>query len=201
MSDTKLKPRSKRKGAETKAKIIAIAMDLFQRKGFAAVGLNELCAQGDLPKGSLYFHFPNGKNDIAVAVINGAKDAIGNRIVQIGDTSATRQAFVSALVQEFADGLVNSDYAKGCPVATLALEMGAQEPDITAAISQCYGHWQKLVAERLVVFGVADDKAPDLAQFCFCALEGALILARTQKSLQPLEQTKNQLNLILGLEQ
>ncbi|MCF4097726.1 TetR/AcrR family transcriptional regulator [Maritalea mediterranea] len=193
MSTKQTTPRRKRKGETTKSKLTAIAMDLFQRKGFVAVGLNELCQAGDLPKGSIYYHFPKGKNDIAIAVVNRAKNEIGKAILQAGAAADSKEAFIAALVQGFAQSLIQSEFEKGCPVSTLALELSAQEAEIAAAISDCYAYWQGLVAERLVRFGEQPEVAAQLAQFSFCALEGALILARTQKSLHPLEQVQQHL--------
>ncbi|AVX05358.1 HTH-type transcriptional regulator LmrA [Maritalea myrionectae] len=197
MSTKQTTPRRRRKGETTKSKLTTIAMDLFQRKGFVAVGLNELCAAGDLPKGSIYYHFPKGKNDIAIAVVEQAKQVIGEGIRQAGAASDSLDSFIAALVQGFAQNLVQSDYEKGCPVSTLALELSAQEAEIGAAISACYVHWQSLAADRFIAFGMDEQKANELAQFSFCALEGALILARTQKSLQPLERVQYHLSKYL----
>ncbi|WP_051213238.1 TetR/AcrR family transcriptional regulator [Maritalea myrionectae] len=193
MSTKQTTPRRKRKGETTKSKLTAIAMDLFQRKGFVAVGLNELCSAGDLPKGSIYYHFPKGKNDIAIAVVEQAKQEIGDAIQQAGAAADSKESFVAAVVQGFAHILVQSDFEKGCPVSTLALELSAQDADIASAISQCFDHWQTLVTDRLIRFGEQPDTAEQLAQISFCALEGALILARTQKSLHPLERVQQHL--------
>ena len=70
----------KTKGEQTREKLIAVAADLFHRRGYHAVGLNEICAAGELPKGSVYYHFPKGKEEIAVAVIDVSKEQIANDI-------------------------------------------------------------------------------------------------------------------------
>lgn len=189
--------RPKRKGETTKSKVVSIAMDLFQRRGFAAVGLNELCAEGNVPKGSIYYHFPNGKNDIAIAVVAKAQAEIGDAIQLAGKAAGSVDEFISLIVDGFAQNLTRSDFEKGCPVSTLALELSAQEADIASAISDCYDHWQQIVAVRLADFGLEEKSAKDLAQFSFCALEGALILARTQRSLTPLQRTHHHLSIYL----
>ena len=53
----------------TPDKLIDTMIDAMQRKGLHGVGLNELLAAADAPKGSLYHHFPNGKTELSVAAI------------------------------------------------------------------------------------------------------------------------------------
>ncbi len=154
--------------------------------------LKETC-----PKGSIYYHFPNGKNDIAIAVVAKAQAEIGDAIELAGKAAESVDEFISLIVDGFAQNLTQSNFEKGCPVSTLALELSAQETDIASAISDCYDHWQQIVAVRLGDFGLEEKSAKDLAQFSFCALEGALILARTQRSLTPLQRTHHHLSIYL----
>ena len=62
----------------TRDKLIDTMIDALQRKGLHGVGLNELLAAADAPKGSLYHHFPNGKTELAVAAI----ERVGQRAEQ-----------------------------------------------------------------------------------------------------------------------
>ena len=60
----------------TRERLIAAMSDLLERRGFHGVGLSELLAQAQAPKGVLYHHFPGGKTALAVAAI----EAIAARI-------------------------------------------------------------------------------------------------------------------------
>jgi TetR/AcrR family transcriptional repressor of lmrAB and yxaGH operons len=59
----------------TRERILATASGLFQRQGYHATGLNQVLAEGKAPKGSLYFHFPRGKEQLAL---------LGARLVATG---------------------------------------------------------------------------------------------------------------------
>src|SRR3546814_14245285 len=45
---------------------------LMSRRGYAGVGLNEIVEKSGAPKGSLYHHFPEGKEQLAVAALDWA---------------------------------------------------------------------------------------------------------------------------------
>jgi TetR/AcrR family transcriptional regulator, lmrAB and yxaGH operons repressor len=51
---------------DTRERVIQTAAGLFRAQGYHATGLNQVLAEGGLPKGSLYFHFPGGKEQLAV---------------------------------------------------------------------------------------------------------------------------------------
>ncbi|WP_333696765.1 TetR/AcrR family transcriptional regulator, partial [Phaeobacter italicus] len=59
---------------ENRDKLIRTASRLFRSKGYDGVGLKEILAAADLPKGSLYYHFPGGKVELADAATRWAGD-------------------------------------------------------------------------------------------------------------------------------
>ena len=67
-----------RKGDVTRAKMLEAAAMLFEREGYSGAGLNAILDQSAAPRGSLYFHFPGGKEELAIAAIemSGAKLAV-----------------------------------------------------------------------------------------------------------------------------
>nr|WP_052477751.1 ScbR family autoregulator-binding transcription factor [Kibdelosporangium sp. MJ126-NF4]CEL13699.1 Transcriptional regulator, TetR family [Kibdelosporangium sp. MJ126-NF4]CTQ99385.1 Transcriptional regulator, TetR family [Kibdelosporangium sp. MJ126-NF4] len=58
----------KHTGATTRGNLVAAAAVLFDRDGFAAASLQEVCDRAEVTKGALYCHFPS-KNALALAVI------------------------------------------------------------------------------------------------------------------------------------
>ena len=57
------------KTPDTRARIVLAGMRLFRKHGFHGVGINDVLTLANAPKGSLYHHFPQGKQAIGVAVI------------------------------------------------------------------------------------------------------------------------------------
>lgn len=58
-----------KKKQDTKEIILQCATRLFQRQGYNGTGLNQIIEESGAPKGSIYYHFPNGKEEIAVESI------------------------------------------------------------------------------------------------------------------------------------
>lgn len=50
--------RWERRKEETKKKIIAVAMDLFERQGFDKTSMEQIADEADIAKGTLYNYFP-----------------------------------------------------------------------------------------------------------------------------------------------
>ena len=54
---------------ETRGLILNTAAVLFRNKGYHATGLNEIIRESGAPKGCLYYHFPQGKEQLAQEAI------------------------------------------------------------------------------------------------------------------------------------
>ena len=52
--------------------LVKTMQSALQSKGLHGVGLNEILKTAGLPKGSLYYHFPGGKEELALAAIANA---------------------------------------------------------------------------------------------------------------------------------
>lgn len=55
--------------ADTRSRLTSAMLVALQERGFHGVGLNELLKEAGGPKGVLYYHFPGGKSELAVASI------------------------------------------------------------------------------------------------------------------------------------
>jgi len=166
---------------------------LLRRQGYTGTGLNEIVARSGAPKGSLYFHFPGGKEELAVAAMARAGEQLGAAITTILASTEDLGEALGGIVDALADGLEASQYRDGCPIATVTLEAaGGSEPvrDTAAAV---FDAWLAALQERLVRSGLAPAAARRRALLVLSALEGALILARAQHDLAPLTAVREEL--------
>lgn len=176
----------KSKGEITREKLTFVAADLFHEKGYHAVGLNEICAVGELPKGSVYYHFPEGKEQIAVAVIEAAKHQVAADLHDATSSAKSLEEFIDLLLARFAQNLEQSDFNKGCPITTINLEMAGTSDAIRAACADAFEHWIGLCTGVFRDADIANKKAHELAELLYASIEGAMILARAQRDVSPI---------------
>ncbi|MEU7628925.1 TetR/AcrR family transcriptional regulator [Nocardia sp. NPDC049220] len=181
------------KGTETRGKLVDAARRLVEQGGYYGAGLNQILATSGAPRGSLYFHFPGGKDELVAEAIALSGREITALIDAIppGDTAAA----ATALLTLFGDRLEASDWQQGCPVATVALDVAAANDQIQTECAAAYAAWEQALRIRLRADGRAD--ADDLAVTLLAMAEGALLLARTQRSREPLERVARTIRALL----
>ncbi len=176
-------------GTATRDKLVAVAGDLFQRQGYTGTGLNQILAEGELPRGSLYFHFPGGKEAIGVAAIAAGRDQVMDLLTMAGAEAVSLPDFLQRCAAGFSWLLQHSNYTKGCPVTAIALEMADKSEAIRLASQQAFTAWQQALADRFIGFGLAQSEAGRFATVALASFEGALTLSRTLRSTAPLQLT------------
>lgn len=169
--------------------MIATAAELFQRDGYHGTSWRGLVEAAGTPWGSAHHYFPGGKDELAVATI--AYDAeeiaafIGKCFARCDDPADAIEAWFAAAAKT----LRRSGYRLGCRVATVTLETVPDSPTITAAIRAAFDGWQRILVEQLVGSGLTKPAATQLALLALVSLEGALILARVRRDVDPLQLT------------
>lgn len=155
--------------------------DLMEAGGYFAAGLNQVLATSQAPRGSLYFHFPGGKDQLVTESLSAA----GAEIMNILDGLPGKDAadFVDRLFGAFGDRIETSAWQKGCPVATVALEVAGTNDAIQEVCSSAYTGWEKVLANRFAEYGC--DNAERLASATLAIAEGAMLLARAHRSREP----------------
>jgi TetR/AcrR family transcriptional repressor of lmrAB and yxaGH operons len=141
-------------------------------------------AASGAPKGSLYFHFPGGKEALAAEAVDRAGAAYGRGIQAALDRGRPVGETIRRLAKGMAAGLEATEYECGCPIATVALDSAATSNPIAAAASGAFGDWTARLAAWLDAAGVPD--ADGEAMLVLAALEGALILSRARRDTAPL---------------
>ena len=142
------------RGAATRQRLIAATAELIEAGGYRATGLLQVVARSGAPRGSLYFHFPGGKEELAAQAVAASAGALSQLIARELESDAPTAVAVAGLIDALADRLEGSGWSHGCPVATVALEVSADEPTLGAACRDAYVDWQALLAERLVRDGL-----------------------------------------------
>lgn len=175
-----------KKGDKTKARMLETARQLFQRQGYHATGLNQILSESQCPKGSLYFHFPGGKEELASKSIDISSDLLEHQKELLLSQASSFSEAMAWVCGIFIAQLEDSDFESGCPVASLTMEMASNSEKIQKACWGYYTRWVEAVQDLLVHFGVEQSESKELATFILSSVEGALLLCQAQQSKEPL---------------
>lgn len=186
-----------RRGDVARAKLLSTTAELLHRQGYAATGLNQILESSGAPKGSLYFHFPGGKEELVATALAMAATGLTSALEMLLASASTPATAITAVLAFFRQQLESSKFEKGCPIATVTLEQAASSDPLQAACAVAYARWQSLIEERLVRDGFATTHARDLANLILSTIEGALIVSRAHRDLGPLERAGRELIRIL----
>jgi TetR/AcrR family transcriptional repressor of lmrAB and yxaGH operons len=172
------------KGERTRRKLVDATAALLRRQGYHATGLSDIVAESGAPRGSLYFYFPGGKDELARAALLESSAAWRARL-----DAATRDVrdlgeAIDATVTLLAEDLEASGWDNGCPVAAVALESTSDL--VRQTVAEHFETWLGVLTDRLAALGVPAAAARQLATVALSAVEGALLLARVTRSRQPL---------------
>lgn len=172
------------KGERTRKKLVDATAALLRRQGYHATGLSDIVAESGAPRGSLYFYFPNGKDELARAALLESTAAWRARVDAATAGARDLGEAIDAVVALLADDLEASGWDNGCPVAAVALESTSEL--VRQTVQEHFESWLAAVAGRLTALGVPPEPARGLATVTLSAFEGALLLARVSRSREPL---------------
>jgi TetR/AcrR family transcriptional repressor of lmrAB and yxaGH operons len=171
--------------SDTRDRLISTTGRLLRRQGYAATGLNQVVGEADAPKGSMYFHFPGGKEELAAAAVDRFADAMTARLVEVLERAPTVADAVSDLFDSYIAYMARVDFRDGCAVATVALDEAATHDLLGAAASRALRSWVDTLAGALEAEGRRRDEAHGLATVVIATIEGTVMMSKGERSTEP----------------
>jgi AcrR family transcriptional regulator len=175
--------------------MVASAAVLIRERGVEATSFSDVLVASGAPRGSIYHYFPRGKAQLIEEATRYGTDFVVARMaadVERGDTAAAVRTFGRFYVQI----LRESGYAAGSPVLAAALE-GDRTPRARDAAGEGFREWERLIADSLMRDGLAEEQARALSTLIISSLEGAIVLSRAQRTIEPLERVLDQLDTLI----
>jgi len=177
----------------TRGRIVAQAARLFREQGVTGTGVLAVLAAAGAPRGSLYHHFPGGKEQLVVEALRFEADRVTADVRALMATRPDEATAVRAFAEALAVSLERSGFRLGCPVSTAALELSSQSEAVREVCAQTYADWQGLIAAHAVTVGYDEPAARARAELVLAALEGAMLLARAARDGDVLRRTASSL--------
>jgi TetR/AcrR family transcriptional repressor of lmrAB and yxaGH operons len=188
----------RRKPQSSREAFLRATAELLQRQGYSATAVTEIVARSGAPKGSLYFLFPGGKEELAVAAMTRSGERLRQAIVATLDSGEDLGESLGRLVDAMAAGLEGSSFQDGCPIATVTLEAASGSDAVRDAADGVFATWLEALRARLLAAGLTAEEAERRALLVLAAIEGALILARARRDIGPLTAVRDELIALCG---
>lgn len=165
--------------------LIDAAVELFRARGFEGVGVAELLEKSGAPRGSLYFHFPGGKQEIGVEAVKRVGEVVANQLRGLHESGVDLETFVERVFQETATGISDREYKASCPIAAIAAEMGNANPNLGEAVRAAFAAWEREIKAAATAQGMTEANAAAFASAMLASIEGAMVVSKAQRSVAP----------------
>lgn len=173
----------------TRERMVAGAARLLAQRGLQATSFSEILELTSAPRGSVYHHFPEGKDQLVAAALELVTAQMGKAFAPEPGTSP--EAIVTLFLGLWRGILRHFNFAAGC--AVVAVTVATDSPALLGQVGTVFRGWRGRVATLLEQGGVAPTEAARFGATLIAASEGAVVLSRAEQSLEPFELVAAQL--------
>jgi len=171
---------------DVRANILTAMARLIEKQGYHATGLNEIIRESGAPKGSVYYYFPGGKEQIGAEAILESSRMIAGRLRSMltGDASPARA--VSNFLLGMADNMEQAGFGAGSPLTTASVETAITSEKLNLACREALDGIQSAFSEKFLAGRCGETEAGELALYVTTVVEGAILMSRTYHRVEPL---------------
>lgn len=181
----------------SKDKLIKTASRLFQLQGYHATGLNQITKESGAPKGSLYYYFPDGKEQLALESVQLTAAFVNEQIIDGLSKSSNAVEAIQNFILEMAERFHAEGCKGGVPIASIALETSLISEPLRKACQAAYGNFQQVFTQKLLQSGFEENRAIELGVVINSMIEGAFLLSFTMGNSKPLRLVAKQIPVLL----
>ncbi len=165
--------------------MLLAAVELFSARGYEGVGVAELLQKSGAPRGSLYFHFPGGKQQIGAEVVARVGAEVAARFRGLHDSGVDLDTFIERVFKTTAKESKERSYEASCPMAAIATGFGNADVTLAEAVRGAFDSWEAEISAAAKARGMSEANAAIFASAMMTAMEGAFILSKAQRTSAP----------------
>ncbi|MET3522822.1 MULTISPECIES: TetR/AcrR family transcriptional regulator [unclassified Mesorhizobium] len=169
---------------DTRARILETTGLLLRQRGYHGTSLNDILSASAAPRGSLYFHFPGGKDQLVIEVTRASVAEVTERLGAALAAEDNPAVSVRHIYQSVATMLEENQFSLGCPIAPVVLD--SPTPELAELCRSAFEQWIGLLRQAFVRAGVPERRAQALALLVESSLEGLMVIARATRDHGPL---------------
>jgi AcrR family transcriptional regulator len=167
--------------------MVGAARQLIREHGYHSMALSDVVERSAAPRGSVYYHFPQGKVQVAAEAAEAHTREQVDMINQLAGQASTAEDLVRAYVDHARENMRTADYGRGCAIAPLVIEVGESSAELGAASRRAFFLVVETLTLQFVVRGMDDSRARELAHAAVAGVQGAMVTARALRSLEPFD--------------
>lgn len=168
----------------TKEKILIAASRLFRRQGYHATTLNQISKESNTPRGSVYYYFENGKEQLAQEAILRTgqiiKQRIENALALESDAANAIYTHLSNIADEIEQQKETTDIFS---LVAISREVSDSNAILRKTCEEVYDNWINIFANKIKQSGFSDKEALELAITIQAMIEGAYALMVSQQNV------------------
>jgi TetR/AcrR family transcriptional regulator, lmrAB and yxaGH operons repressor len=174
---------------DSRQKMIETAATLLAMRGLQGTAFSDVLARSGAPRGSIYHHFPEGKDQL----VDAAMALAGDRALRVLDAVDGRPPIeiTAFFLDVWRAVLQRSGLQAGC--AVLAVTVATDSADLLDHAAAIFRAWRARLGDLYVVGGIAPDEAARRAATVVAATEGAVVISRAERSMEHFELVAAQL--------
>ncbi|MBL8530274.1 MAG: TetR/AcrR family transcriptional regulator [Hyphomonadaceae bacterium] len=173
------------KVSSARENLIEAAVQLFGERGYEGVGVAELLARAGAPRGSLYFHFPGGKEQIGAEAVGRVGAEVGARLRALHNSGVDIDTFIDQVFKATAKESKERGFVASCPMAAVASGFGCNDVHLREAVRKAFSAWESEIAAAMEARGMTNKNAESFASALLASMEGAFIVSKAQGSVAP----------------
>jgi len=177
---------------DTRSELLRIGTELINQGGYHATGIDAVLKLAGVPKGSFYHHFKS-KEDFGLEVIDQFTERLEqNLALFLGEEGVPPLERIRNFLENRTARLAQNHFTRGCLIGNLGQEMADLNERFRERLEGAFEMWQRRLAACLQEAQRRGDLPKDLdphltAGFILSSFQGALLRAKTTKSLQPMQ--------------
>lgn len=179
-------------------RMVVSAALLIGERGAHRTAIADVLEHSGAPRGSAYHYFPGGRTQLLCEAVDYAGEYMAGKLEIAGSTLDALEHLFGGYRKQ----LQRSDFRAGCPVVAVAVEAGdpARPDEVGPVIDRAgaaFARWREEIEQRLIGDGVPALRAGPLAMLILSSFEGAIVVARAMRDLEPLDTVHAQLKSLL----
>lgn len=176
--------------SQSREKILEAATQLFHLQGYHATGLSQILKESGAPKGSLYYHFPEGKEQLALEAIERfgsmVSAEIRSHLSEVDDPIEAYEKHILHISRKFEDVSTLPNNSETLPIGLLAAETALVNEKLRLKCEAVFHDWHSIHKEKIMAHGYSEKRAESISITINALIEGGITLCLTSKSNQPL---------------